>query len=130
MHWGKYGIHGTDEPWSIGRGLSKGCIRMYNKDVKELRSYIPYGTEVNIVKGPYGPFGHYFRTLKPGATGSDVYAIQLKLKELGYYKGWCDGIYGNGMKSAVLKFKKDNNLYQSTTINNEFYEALGFILFE
>ncbi|MBC7959481.1 MAG: L,D-transpeptidase [Vallitaleaceae bacterium] len=34
--WGKYAIHGTDEPWSIGSSLSKGCIRMYSEDAAEL----------------------------------------------------------------------------------------------
>lgn len=43
-----YGIHGTNDPSSIGKAVSKGCIRMYNKDVLELSSYVPNGTEVFI----------------------------------------------------------------------------------
>ena len=31
-----YRIHGTDAPWTIGQPVSKGCIRMYNKDVIDL----------------------------------------------------------------------------------------------
>ncbi len=31
-----YGIHGTNEPQSIGTMASRGCIRMHNKDVAEL----------------------------------------------------------------------------------------------
>ena len=31
-----YRIHGTDAPWTIGSAVSKGCIRMYNKDVLDL----------------------------------------------------------------------------------------------
>ncbi|MEG6584510.1 L,D-transpeptidase [Dendrosporobacter sp. 1207_IL3150] len=44
-----YGIHGTNNPSSIGGYVSKGCIRMYNKNVIELASIVPIGTVVNIV---------------------------------------------------------------------------------
>ncbi|WP_028563036.1 L,D-transpeptidase [Paenibacillus pinihumi] len=43
-----YGIHGTDDPSSIGRVVSHGCIRMYNEDVLDLSSYVPIGTRVTI----------------------------------------------------------------------------------
>lgn len=43
-----YGIHGTDDPSSIGKAVSHGCIRMHNEDVEELASIIPIGTAVFI----------------------------------------------------------------------------------
>jgi lipoprotein-anchoring transpeptidase ErfK/SrfK len=43
-----YGIHGTNRPSSIGKMVSKGCIRMYNKDVIELVNTVPLGTHVSI----------------------------------------------------------------------------------
>ncbi|UOR13744.1 L,D-transpeptidase family protein [Halobacillus amylolyticus] len=43
-----YGIHGTNDPSSIGKAVSRGCIRMYNNDVEELASMIPVGTPVSI----------------------------------------------------------------------------------
>jgi lipoprotein-anchoring transpeptidase ErfK/SrfK len=43
------GIHGTNNPASIGKAASKGCIRMHNKDVEELYSLVKIGTRVNIV---------------------------------------------------------------------------------
>lgn len=43
-----YGIHGTNNPSSIGKAVSAGCIRMYNHDVEELSRIIPIGTPVNI----------------------------------------------------------------------------------
>lgn len=46
---GSYGIHGTNNPSSIGKNISNGCIRMYNKDVLELSNIVPVGTTVNIV---------------------------------------------------------------------------------
>lgn len=41
-----YGIHGTNQPWVIGTRASRGCIRMYNKDVLELYPQVPLGTMV------------------------------------------------------------------------------------
>ena len=43
-----YGIHGTNDPGSIGRQVSKGCIRMYNDDVLHLSRVVPIGTRVII----------------------------------------------------------------------------------
>lgn len=45
-----YGIHGTDNPSSIGHYVSHGCIRMYNHDVLELSSMVSIGTGVLIRK--------------------------------------------------------------------------------
>lgn len=43
-----YGIHGTNDPSSIGKEVSHGCIRMYNEDVLALASIVPIGTRVTI----------------------------------------------------------------------------------
>ncbi|WP_449809677.1 L,D-transpeptidase family protein [Metabacillus arenae] len=43
-----YGIHGTNDPSSIGKAVSLGCVRMYNQDVLELSSIVPNGTRVYI----------------------------------------------------------------------------------
>ena len=45
-----YGIHGTNNPASIGKSVSKGCIRMHNKDVLELARQVPNGTRVTITR--------------------------------------------------------------------------------
>ncbi|MFD2617837.1 L,D-transpeptidase [Terrilactibacillus laevilacticus] len=45
-----YGIHGTNNPASIGKDVSLGCIRMYNQDVLELSTRVPIGTKVKIHK--------------------------------------------------------------------------------
>jgi lipoprotein-anchoring transpeptidase ErfK/SrfK len=44
----KYGIHGTNNPTSIGKYASLGCIRMNNKDVQWVYDHIPTGTVVVI----------------------------------------------------------------------------------
>jgi len=43
-----YRIHGTDAPWTIGKNVSKGCIRMHNRHVAELYKRTPVGTKVTI----------------------------------------------------------------------------------
>lgn len=43
-----YGIHGTNNPASIGQMVSKGCIRMYNQDVVDLANQVSVGTRVTI----------------------------------------------------------------------------------
>ncbi|WP_432803708.1 L,D-transpeptidase [Brevibacillus borstelensis] len=43
-----YGIHGTNNPSSIGHYVSRGCIRMHNRDVKSLAKLVPIGTPVQI----------------------------------------------------------------------------------
>ncbi len=45
-----YGIHGTKDASSIGQYVTKGCVRMANKDVEELYAILPSGTEVVIVE--------------------------------------------------------------------------------
>ncbi|WP_428976945.1 L,D-transpeptidase [Faunimonas pinastri] len=44
-----YRIHGTLEPWTIGKSVSSGCIRMINQDVMDLYERVPENTEVVVV---------------------------------------------------------------------------------
>lgn len=43
-----YGIHGTTDPESIGQQITAGCVRMRNRDIEELFTLLPVGTEVTI----------------------------------------------------------------------------------
>lgn len=43
-----YGIHGTNQPWSIGLYISEGCIRLNNEDVEKLFGDVPIGTKIFI----------------------------------------------------------------------------------
>jgi lipoprotein-anchoring transpeptidase ErfK/SrfK len=44
-----YRIHGTNEPWTIGKSVSSGCIRMLNQDVIDLYESTPVGTKVLVL---------------------------------------------------------------------------------
>jgi L,D-transpeptidase ErfK/SrfK len=46
---GNYLIHGTNQPWTIGKYVSSGCIRMFNSDVEELYQMVKVGTPVHII---------------------------------------------------------------------------------
>jgi hypothetical protein len=43
-----YGIHGTDQPESIGRSASHGCVRLLNEDIAKLYDLVQVGTPVYI----------------------------------------------------------------------------------
>lgn len=49
------GIHGTNDPQSIGKYASKACVRMNNRDVNWLYERVPYGTTVRIVNVAQAP---------------------------------------------------------------------------
>ncbi|RIK09374.1 MAG: L,D-transpeptidase [Acidobacteria bacterium] len=46
---GVIGIHGTNDPSSIGKEVSAGCIRMKNEDIEQLVGILPLGTPVEIL---------------------------------------------------------------------------------
>lgn len=49
---GKYGLHGTCYPNSIGRNASNGCVRHKNNDIIDLYNRTPLNTKVIITNKP------------------------------------------------------------------------------
>jgi hypothetical protein len=45
---GIIGLHGTNDPSSIGKRMSHGCIRMRNGDIGKLVKILPLGTPIDI----------------------------------------------------------------------------------
>jgi lipoprotein-anchoring transpeptidase ErfK/SrfK len=43
-----YRIHGTNEPWTLGKAVSSGCIRMANEDIIELYNKANIGSMVIV----------------------------------------------------------------------------------
>ena len=66
----------------------------------------------------------FTRTLRKGYTGADVIAVQQKLKELGFYSGSMDGVYGTGSIAAVKKFQQQNGLTADGLVGSRTYTAL------
>jgi hypothetical protein len=47
---GVVGVHGTPWPWLLGQAVSHGCVRMANRDILYLRTRVPLGMPVKIVR--------------------------------------------------------------------------------
>jgi L,D-transpeptidase ErfK/SrfK len=52
LGWPLYLIHGTNQPWGVGRRVSRGCIRLYPEDIERLFPTVPVGTPVTVVSQP------------------------------------------------------------------------------
>ncbi len=103
--WGSYGIHGTNNPNSIGKAVSHGCIRLHNENVIELYNQVGIGTPVSVTGTV-----RKIRNLTKGYRGDDVREVQQMLADLGYYPYTPDGYYGDKTRRAVLRFQKANRL--------------------
>jgi lipoprotein-anchoring transpeptidase ErfK/SrfK len=44
----EYRIHGTAEPWTIGKAISSGCIRMHNEEIIDLYEQVKVGALVVV----------------------------------------------------------------------------------
>ena len=49
LGWPSYLIHGTNQPWGVGRRVSHGCVRLYPEDIKKLFPRISRNTPVTVV---------------------------------------------------------------------------------
>lgn len=69
------------------------------------------------------------RSLSVGKEGADVYWLQMKLKELGFYSGTVTGQYREGTKKAVQAYQKSRGLKANGTANtatlNKLYEEVA-----
>lgn len=119
--WGGYGIHGTNQPWSIGRFVSQGCIRMRNKDIEELFEWVPVGTPVRIM----GEAFNIRRVLRYETTGMDVVQVQVKLRKLGYLEGRADGFFNRDTEIAVKRFQHDKGLKATGIVDTKTLDMLG-----
>ena len=50
-----YRIHGTNQPSTIGKFVSSGCIRLLNGDIEDLYSRVQVGTHVIVLPGSKPP---------------------------------------------------------------------------
>lgn len=46
---GVLGIHGTNDPATLGQRVSHGCVRMHNDDITYLAALLPLGTPVTVL---------------------------------------------------------------------------------
>lgn len=65
-----------------------------------------------------------FRKLKKGSSGEDVYWLQMKLTELGYYTGTVTGGYYSGTEKAVKAYQKANKISATGTADERTLESI------
>lgn len=58
-----YGLHGTNVRWSIGRGSTHGCVRLYEDVIVDLFERVPSGTPVTLI----------YETVKWGTNGKALF---------------------------------------------------------
>jgi peptidoglycan hydrolase-like protein with peptidoglycan-binding domain len=118
--YGVFGIHGTNQPWSIGNRASKGCIRMWNHHIDLLYQWVKVGTPVYIAGDPFRDR----RVIKRGLVGSDVYFLQIRLKQLGHFQGKVNGFFDYWTEAAVKKCQEELGLSVTGEISSKEYYKL------
>ena len=63
-------------------------------------------------------------TVKNGSEGEDARTVQTRLKDLGYYRGKVDGIFGRASVNALKNFQERNNLEADGVGGTETYKIL------
>jgi L,D-transpeptidase ErfK/SrfK len=58
-----YGVHGSNNEWSIGREATHGCIRLYNDQIEKLFLRTKEKTPLRLL----------YQTLKLGQRGNTIY---------------------------------------------------------
>jgi lipoprotein-anchoring transpeptidase ErfK/SrfK len=66
----EYRIHGTNDPSTIGKFVSSGCIRLTNEDVTDLFSRVDVGTKVVVL--PKNASHLQARAIDAGRTGAQA----------------------------------------------------------
>ncbi|WP_259344274.1 L,D-transpeptidase family protein [Priestia flexa] len=137
-----YAIHGNNNPSSIGKYISSGCVRMYDNEVEWLFSQVTVGTPVVItnssksfdaiaaangykVSGSSQPSQPAVSGLKKGSRGNEVRTLQQKLTSLGYDTKGVDGIFGNNTDTALRRFQKDRGLSVNGVVDSATQKALN-----
>jgi hypothetical protein len=125
--WGQYGIHGTNKPHSVGSKASQGCLRLLNTDIIRLYNMVSVGTRVRI-DGPILGFEEWeLPRLVRGSKGTPVQLVQNRLRSAGFYRGAEDGVFGEALEKAVLRFQKERRLEATGQIGTREWMELGLI---
>ena len=83
-----YGIHGTNNPWAIGRRVTHGCIRLYPEDIAFLYPRVPKDTPVRVTyqhaKVGVRDGKAYFQIYRDGKAGDGelMAALIRQIREL------------------------------------------------
>jgi hypothetical protein len=73
-----YGIHGTNEPKSIGKAASHGCIRMAKADLEEFYELVAVGDTVQLIGQRNGETALLFGTDQTQASAPHPAPVQAE----------------------------------------------------
>jgi len=71
----EYRIHGTNDPTTIGKNVSSGCIRLENSEVEDLYSRVNVGTKVIVLPNDPRASAQRISAIDSGATTDGNVAI-------------------------------------------------------
>ncbi|MBV9563458.1 MAG: L,D-transpeptidase, partial [Bradyrhizobium sp.] len=92
-----YRVHGTVEPWTIGKRVSSGCIRMINQDAIDLYDRVPMGTQVVVLGSAEGEIAaRQRRTIERASPGYDPSLSSDPYDDAGAYDPYRQGNPTNG----------------------------------
>jgi lipoprotein-anchoring transpeptidase ErfK/SrfK len=72
-----YRIHGTNQPSTIGKFVSSGCIGMLNEDVSDLFDHVKVGTRVVVLPGGAPPAALASASAVPGPSAGGPPPAQM-----------------------------------------------------
>ncbi|SFT33528.1 Lipoprotein-anchoring transpeptidase ErfK/SrfK [Selenomonas sp. GACV-9] len=105
---GNIGIHGTNNPSSIGTYASHGCMRMFEKDVEELYSLVSLGTPIEIT---------YNRVVVEKAPADDTVVYYIYPDAYGWQKVSTEEVHkwlaGYGVGNFVSDEEIDRKIAES-----------------
>jgi len=118
-----HGIHGTNQPSSIGQATSNGCVRMNNADVEELFNLVPVGTRITIIPGQSlntqlsSAFTSYIVR-----QGDSLYLIAKQFGTTVDDIKNINGLISNSLRiGQILKIPRPTQNTQSTSTGNTLY---------
>ncbi len=88
---------------------------------------VPVETPVPTPEPAYDPAAvpQISRRLQKGSEGPEVYWMQRRLQDLGFYTGYAGGRMLNGTVNALKKFQKSIRVYASGMADQKTLDALG-----
>ncbi|MFZ7127557.1 MAG: L,D-transpeptidase [Desulfobacterales bacterium] len=98
-----YGIHGTDIPWSVGRLVTRGCIRLYPEDIEYLFNTVDLSATVKLIYEPV-KIGRLSRRIF-AEVHPDVYGLIDDFTDYGLQRlhdsGWSRLVDEAGFRKAL-----------------------------
>ena len=120
LGWPTYLMHGTNQPYGVGRRVSRGCIRMYPEDIEYLYSRVPVGTKVTVIDEPI-KFGWVNGQLFMEANPSKAQADQIEEDGRFYYE-----LPGNFTKLVLAAAGDSTDRLDWDTIRQAAKDRKGF----